>query len=160
MEFDYLECDELSSFNGTYLGTSGYLATGNEMIGFIATAIAVFGFTTSFIPFKFVDTGDGCFAQWVMSAVVFLTAVPIHLLRGSPTIFPVTLFGGAIWKIGNCCAAPIINTLGLAVGLLIWNTFSVLLGWASGRFGLFGICAALPSNELFNYLGIAISVAA
>ena len=160
MTEDYLECEDWSSFNGTFLGTNGYLSTDSEAVGFIMTAVAVLGFATNFIPYKFVDTGDGFFAQWVMSAAVFLTSIPIHLLRGSPKFFPLTLIGGAIWAIGNCCAGPIINTLGLAVGLLIWNTFSVLLGWASGRFGLFGICAALPSNELFNYLGIAISVAA
>ena len=31
-----------------------------------------------------------------------------------------------------------INSIGLSMGLLIWGSTNMLMGWATGRFGLFG----------------------
>lgn len=34
---------------------------------------------------------------------------------------------------GNIAVVPIIKTIGLSLGLLIWGSFNALTGWASSR---------------------------
>lgn len=155
---DFLPCGEV--WNGTTMGDSAPLSTSSATIGYICCGIAVLLYGSNFVPFKFVKTGDGIFAQWVMCAGIFIIGVIIQLIREQPMFFPTTLIGGAIWTIGNCCAVPIINLMGLSLGLLIWNCFNVLLGWATGRFGMFGLCPEVPSNEVMNYIGVALVVLA
>uniref|UniRef100_A0A8R1EA90 Uncharacterized protein n=1 Tax=Caenorhabditis japonica TaxID=281687 RepID=A0A8R1EA90_CAEJA len=50
------------------------------------------------------------------------------------------------------------NRLGLAVPILIWNTISCLTGWATARYGLFGVPEGVPSSIVLNYLGVAVLV--
>lgn len=56
---------------------------------------------------------------------------------------------------GNATAVPIIRRLGMALGILIWNTTNCLSGWAGGNFGLFGMKARPAANPLLNYVGLA-----
>lgn len=41
--------------------------------------------------------------------------------------------------LGNLTAIPIIKTIGLGMGILIWGVCNCCVGWATGRFGLFGV---------------------
>ena len=50
---------------------------------------------------------------------------------------------------------PIIKSIGLAQGLLVWGSFNLMAGWASGRFGWFGIDPEVPTNVTLNYIGMA-----
>ncbi|CAJ0941843.1 unnamed protein product, partial [Mesorhabditis belari] len=65
------------------------------------------------------------------------------------------MLGGASWAIGNATAIPIMNQLGIGLGMLIWGITNCVMGWASGRFGLFGIKATTPSIIWLNYFGLA-----
>jgi hypothetical protein len=56
------------------------------------------------------------------------------------------LFTGILWTTGNLVTVFCIKTCGLAVGLLIWGTTSLIMGWAGGRFGIFGVTAQVPST--------------
>lgn len=58
------------------------------------------------------------------------------------------MIGGVCWAIGNVTAVPIISTIGLGLGILIWGTTNCLVGWACGRFGLFGINGFVPFDHL------------
>jgi uncharacterized membrane protein YdcZ (DUF606 family) len=51
-------------------------------------------------------------------------------------------------------AIPAIRRIGMALAILIWNTALCLTGWATGRFGLFGMTARPPKNALLNYIGL------
>lgn len=51
-------------------------------------------------------------------------------------------------------ALPVINRLGLALGMLIWNTTNCLSGWAVSHFGLFGVKARPAPNLFLNYVGL------
>ena len=51
------------------------------------------------------------------------------------------------------------NVLGMALGVLIWSTTSCLGGWATSRFGLFGIPQTLPESLLLNYLEVVLVIA-
>lgn len=50
------------------------------------------------------------------------------------------------------------NRLGLAVPILIWSTVSCLTGWATTRYGLFGVPKGIPSSVILNYIGIIVLV--
>ncbi|XP_032104460.1 transmembrane protein 144 isoform X4 [Sapajus apella] len=59
---------------------------------------------------------------------------------------------------GNIAVVPIIKTIGLGLGILIWGSFNALTGWASSRFGWFGLDAEEVSNPLLNYIGAGLSI--
>jgi hypothetical protein len=68
------------------------------------------------------------------------------------------MVGGILWATGNILTVPIINCIGLSLGLLIWGGSNLIVGWAVGRFGMFGL---RMENDLMipwlNYLGITLA---
>ena len=67
---------------------------------------------------------------------------------------------GVLWTTGNLVTVFCIKTCGLAVGLLIWGTTSLIMGWAGGRFGIFGIDAHEPessSKAAMNYASVVLA---
>jgi len=44
------------------------------------------------------------------------------------------------------------------MGILIWGVVNCVTGWASGRFGLFGIKASIPANPILNYIGLCLVI--
>ena len=73
------------------------------------------------------------------------------------TYFMIVTIAGFCF-VGNLCAVPVIKTIGLGKGILIWGTFNLISGWASGRFGWFGMKARPPPNVGLNYGGVALAV--
>ncbi|VDO81550.1 unnamed protein product [Heligmosomoides polygyrus] len=43
------------------------------------------------------------------------------------------MLGGVFWALGNVTAIPIMNVLGLGMGMLIWGVTNCVTGWAVGR---------------------------
>jgi len=103
--------------------------------------------------------------QWVMCSAIWMTGLFIQLLifafpmmvgkedttygtddlnpitTGRPDAYsvkfiPMAALGGALWATGNTMSVPVINLIGLSMGLLIWGAANMLTGWASGAFGL------------------------
>jgi hypothetical protein len=70
------------------------------------------------------------------------------------------MLGGAVWACGNVWVVPIVATLGLAKGILIWGMVNMLMGWASGRFGLFGLTPDAISDPTLNTVGVLFAIAA
>ena len=68
------------------------------------------------------------------------------------------MLGGALWCTGNSLSVPCIKLIGLSLGILLWGISNMLIGWASGTFGLFGLDATPASNEPLNYAGVAVAV--
>lgn len=126
-------------------------------VGFITAGVAVITYGSNFIPVKKFDTGDGMFFQWVLGCGVFLPGLIIQIFRRS-AFYPLVMVGGAIWSTGNICVVPIIKTIGMGLGLCIWGMFNLLAGWASGRFGWFGIVPEVPEHKVMNYIGVALAV--
>ncbi|XP_041358403.1 transmembrane protein 144-like isoform X2 [Gigantopelta aegis] len=135
-------------------------STGNETyptyLGFIGAGVSVVFYASNFIPVKKFETGDGMFFQWILCSAILLVGMVLQAIRRS-TFYPIVMVGGAVWATGNVCVVPIIKTIGLGLGICIWGTFNLLAGWASGRFGWFGINAEVPGNVTFNYIGVALS---
>ncbi|XP_048244217.1 transmembrane protein 144-like isoform X2 [Haliotis rufescens] len=68
------------------------------------------------------------------------------------------MVGGILWATGNICVVPIVKTIGLGLGLCVWSSVQLLVGWANGRFGLLGVEAEIPNNLVMNYVGVSISL--
>lgn len=121
--------------------------------GYVSCGVAVFFYGSNFVPVKKIHTGDGLFFQWVLCAAVWCTSLVANIILKSPAFWPLAMLGGAIWATGNITVVPIVKTIGLSLGLLIWASFNLLIGWASSRFGWFGIEAEVVANPTLNYSG-------
>ncbi|XP_006903015.1 PREDICTED: transmembrane protein 144 [Elephantulus edwardii] len=126
--------------------------------GFAASSVAILLFGSNFVPLKKYDTGDGMFLQWILCAAIWLVALVVNLLLHCPKFWPLAMLGGCIWATGNIAVVPIIKTIGLGLGILIWGSFNALTGWASSRFGWFGMDAQEVSKPLLNYIGAGLSI--
>lgn len=121
--------------------------------GFTSCAVAVLFYGSNFVPVKKIDTGDGMFFQWVLCAAIWTVSLVANIILSSPKFWPLAMAGGAIWATGNITVVPIVKTIGLGLGLLIWASFNLLIGWASSRYGWFGIEAETVANPTLNYSG-------
>lgn len=125
--------------------------------GYIAALVAVVFYGSNFVPVKKYETGDGMFFQWVMSSAIISTGIVIQLIRQSK-FYPLAMIGGVSWATGNITVVPIIKTIGMGLGLCIWGMSNLLSGWATGRFGLFGITPEVPEKVTLNYIGVSLAV--
>ncbi|GMT14542.1 hypothetical protein PFISCL1PPCAC_5839 [Pristionchus fissidentatus] len=72
---------------------------------------------------------------------------------------------GRVWQesilkcSGNVFSVPIIEGIGVGLGMLIWGTIQVLVGWGVARFGLFDLLLPSPTeHDVLNYIGLAITL--
>ncbi|XP_072440367.1 transmembrane protein 144-like isoform X2 [Chiloscyllium punctatum] len=126
-------------------------------LGFIACAVAVVFFGSNFVPVKKFDTGDGMFFQWILCAAIWIVSLVVNLILKCPEFWPLAMIGGFLWATGNITVVPIVKTIGLGLGVLIWAAFNLLMGWASSRFGWFGIDPEEVAKPWLNYLGAALA---
>ncbi|KHJ80753.1 hypothetical protein OESDEN_19568 [Oesophagostomum dentatum] len=66
------------------------------------------------------------------------------------------MLGGVFFSIGNALTVYIMDGIGMAVGYLLWNSVTCVVGWAVTRFGLFWNPQQLPHNNVMNFLGVII----
>ncbi|XP_070693342.1 transmembrane protein 144b [Pempheris klunzingeri] len=121
--------------------------------GIAANVVAVLLYGSNFVPIKRIETGDGMFFQWVNCAAIWVVSMVGDLMLQSPKFHPFAMLGGVIWATGNITVVPIVKAVGLGLGVLIWGSSSLLMGWATSRFGLFGIAAQDVSRPILNYCG-------
>ncbi|XP_070769807.1 transmembrane protein 144b [Enoplosus armatus] len=138
------------TFNSTNMTQFGY--------GIAANVVAVLLYGSNFVPVKRIETGDGMFFQWVTCAAIWVVSMVGDLMLQSPKFYPFAMLGGVIWATGNIAVVPIVKAIGLALGILIWGSSSLLMGWASSRFGWFGITAQDVSRPILNYCGAGLCV--
>lgn len=146
---------ESSSWNVQLLATNTSNST-QLTYGFISCGVAVIFYGSNFVPVKKVNTGDGLFFQWVLCAAIWCVSLVVNIILGSPDFWPLAMIGGAVWATGNITVVPIVKTIGLGMGLLIWASFNLLIGWASSRFGWFGIDPEEVGKPTLNYIGAAL----
>ncbi|GAB1287630.1 Transmembrane protein 144 [Apodemus speciosus] len=115
--------------------------------GYLSSAMAILLYGSNFVPLKKYDTGDGMFLQWVLCAAIWLVALVVNLILHCPKFWPFAMLGGCIWATGNIAVVPIIKTIGLGLGILIWGSFNTLTGWASSSALTFlFIKSEIPNN--------------
>ncbi|XP_063067441.1 transmembrane protein 144-like [Engraulis encrasicolus] len=125
--------------------------------GFLSLGLSVIGFGSSLVPIKNTETGDGLFFQWIFCSTMWLEALPVHFIQGSTDTWLLSLLAGCLFGIGNLTTIPIIRTIGLGLGFLIWCTFCLLMGWASARFGWFGLVPQDVASPVLNYIGTGLA---
>uniref|UniRef100_A0AC35G234 Transmembrane protein 144 n=1 Tax=Panagrolaimus sp. PS1159 TaxID=55785 RepID=A0AC35G234_9BILA len=126
--------------------------------GLVACAISSAFFGSMFVPVKKFNPGDGMFTQWIMACAILAIGIIVNAINDFPQFQPLAMLGGALWALGNLTAVPIINMIGLGMGILVWGTVNCIVGWATGRFGLFGINPSIPEYPMVNYLGLLMVV--
>lgn len=130
----------------------------NKNYGYIFIMISILFFGTNFIPVKYYHTGDGMFYQWIMCKAIWIVGFCLLLFRREPVFHPLAVLGGFIWATGNILCVPIINLIGIGLGLLIWCSLNMLHGWATGTFGLYGLKANDIPHPTYNYIGVVFAL--
>jgi len=97
------------------------------------------------------------FFQWVMCLAIFIVGFILQCYRGS-AFEPYAAVGGFLWATGNVLCVAIISTIGLGLGMLVWGIANLLTGWASAKFGFFGIAKQTVDNPTLNVIGVVVVV--
>jgi glucose uptake protein GlcU len=127
------------------------------LCAYLAIILAVLIFGTNFIPVKKIATGDGLFFQLIVCVHIWLVGLIICFFRSNYVLHPLPMLGGCLWATGNLCKVPIIKTVGLGIGQVVWAGTNCLFGWSIARFGLFGGESQQPSNVWLNYIGVGLT---
>lgn len=73
--------------------------------------------------------------QLFLGIGIWLVGLIVYLIRGCPEFQAGAMLGGFIWATANLTVVPIVKTIGLSMGLLLWGATNNITGWASGKFG-------------------------
>eukprot|EP01038_Epipyxis_sp_PR26KG_P005955 gene5955-8208_t len=131
----------------------------NSLVGYIAALIAVLFFGSNWVPLKKLKIEDGIFFQFCMCCGIFITSIPVQIIQNFPPMHGLALVGGILWCTGNLLCPLAIRYIGLGMGLLVWGSINMLLGWASGRFGLFGLLHKDEiANTTLNSIGVCLAM--
>ncbi|VDO03666.1 unnamed protein product [Rodentolepis nana] len=138
--------------------TTGSLSLTSPTFGYIAIVVCAVGFGTNYLPVKKFNMGDGMFFQWMMCNAILLVGIIVNCAVGCPKFYPLAMFGGALWAAGNSLSVTIIKAIGVGLGMIIWSMSNLLFGFATSRFGWFGIAQKIPKRPIMNYIGVAIAL--
>ena len=111
-----------------------------------------------------IDTGDGIFFSAVMSVGILAVGLVTGTVLSSPPglempkFEPWAAFGGAVWMCGNLMCPYIIKLTGMGLGLTVWDLSNMVVGWFTGRFGLFGIKRDHIDRPWVNCTGLGMAV--
>ncbi|KAI6216326.1 hypothetical protein M3Y99_01827600 [Aphelenchoides fujianensis] len=123
-------------------------STGQEILGYAAMLGACWS-----------DCGDGMFVQFIQCATIFAVGFVINIIRGFPPFEWIAGLSGFFYGTAGCLAIPIISSeLGVGLGMLIWASVQVMVGWCVARFGLFGTHAQKVRSEPMNYGGLVLTL--
>ncbi|KYR00559.1 transmembrane protein [Tieghemostelium lacteum] len=132
----------------------------SAVLGYIGAIVASIFFGSNYVPVKNYPTGNGIAFAWVMSLGTLCTAYVAMFISKTFIFIPSGLLGGSIWAIGNFCVIPIVKTIGLGLGLLLWSCTSIITGFFVGKFGLFGLDKQVVPHPVYNWVGFACIVVA
>jgi glucose uptake protein GlcU len=136
----------------------------NPALGYGMALVSCLFFGSNFVVTKRFPTGDGFFFNWAMTSAIFVCGLLFHVglcgIQGQcPRFEPFAMLGGAIWCIGNLWVVPIVQCIGLGLGLCVWGSSNMLTGWASAHFGILGLKAdPAPASPVLHYIGVALAV--
>lgn len=128
--------------------------------GYIAAIVAALFFGSNYVPMKKFPVGDGFFFQWVMSCGILMIGIASLAINREGTFVVSGILGGALWSLGNALVIPILQLIGLGMGLLVWSGTSLILGYIVGRLGLFGLEAEAVKYWYLSYIGLGFAVLA
>ncbi|CAF1454949.1 unnamed protein product [Didymodactylos carnosus] len=144
----------MNQSNFTLIDHSHVLPT---YVGYIGVLVAVGFFGSFLVPAQKLRIHDSFSYQFFMSVGIWTTGLLINLILQSTVFFPLVLIGGFLWASGNILSLHVIQINGVGLSMLLWSTTNVLLGWASGRWGWFGLMPDKIFSPYLNYVGVAIT---
>lgn len=130
----------------------------SAIVGYCSMVVAVICMGSNFVPLKGIRIGDGIFFQFCMCNAIFITSIPVLMIQSFPPVHGLALFGGFLWCTGNMLCPLAIKFIGMGLGLILWGCTSMLFGWASGTFGLFGLTKQEIDNPVLNIVGVVLSI--
>ncbi|CAK8991977.1 unnamed protein product [Durusdinium trenchii] len=132
---------------------------GQLALGYSCCLIASVAYAVNYLPVKKYDTGDGVFFTFAMSVGILMVGILTGVfLNSEPFNFePLAALGGVIFTMGNLLCPAVIQLIGLGLGLTIWDLSNMLMGWVTGRFGLFGVEMEISQTPWMNYSGLALA---
>ena len=92
-----------------------------------------------------------------MCIAIWLVGLGVYAYQKFPKFEPVAMLGGALWCTGNVMAVPIINMVGMALGMSVWCVANMVTGWASGVAGILGVEKQEVNNPVLNYIGAGVA---
>jgi glucose uptake protein GlcU len=123
--------------------------------GYVAVAVAVLGFGSNFIPARKLDPGNGLYFQFFMSTAILCAGFIVQMVRGASVFYPYAMLGGMLWCIGNSFAMPALKLISMGLAISLWGGSNMMLGWASGHFGFWGVDKEKSEVEWIGYVGVA-----
>ena len=143
------------------VATIGSARSAMSAAGLACAIGAVVLFGSNYLPIKRYDVGDGLFFQFMLCAGIWFVGIVIALMRpAARSIEPLAAFGGMVWCTGQLSVPFIVQSIGMAKGLIIWGSTAMLAGWACGVFGLLGVKSQADAihSWTLNVAGLALSL--
>lgn len=136
-----------------------------DSVGLLALGGSVLLFALFSLPTKTSQLGDGiafqllmCLGIWSVGCAVFAAQCAARPGGACPPLSPRAALGGAIWAASNVLLTPIVKCIGVGPAMMAWGLCECLVGWATGRFGLFGVRPEPVRDAAANYAGVALAV--
>lgn len=140
-------------------------------IGYLAVLVSVLGFGSNFCFIKSISKEvyvNIVYLQFLMCCAIFFVGIFIWaVILNFPPIYHhgEAIIGGVLWCSGNMLCPIAIKYIGMGLGLLLWGGSSMVIGWASGSYGLFGIKkndlaedTEGVNSEALNIMGIIVVI--
>jgi glucose uptake protein GlcU len=128
-------------------------------LGLLSVFASVILYGLFSLPTKTNNLGDGmlfqlfmCIGIWFIGFIYYI--IECFLNGKCSTFSPLAASGGAIWCLSNLLLTPIVKCIGVGIAMVSWGMNECLTGWATGRFGLFGVAVQEPSNPTLNTGGV------
>jgi len=144
------------------MSTDNNNTTADVFLGYVCCLVSAAFFGANYVPVKHLskNLGDGVFFALCMTLGVFAVGIVVQCARSFPKYEAQAMFGGCLWAIGNLMVVPIVKSIGIALGMMIWSGACMLAGWASARFGILGLEKEEVSMPELNTFGVVLALAA
>ena len=139
------------------------LSVSADGAGLLAAGGSVALFALFPLPTKTHNLGDGLAFQLLMCAGIWsvgcaVLAAQCALAAACPQLSPLAAAGGALWAASNVLLTAIVKCIGVGPAMLQWGLAECLTGWATARFGLFGLAPQPVQSPAANDAGVALAV--
>ncbi|VDO60045.1 unnamed protein product [Heligmosomoides polygyrus] len=128
----------------------------HQSLGLVSALMATILYGSCYVPVRWFEAGDGLYFQWMMCIGQLIVGVVSLTFTRWPPVYPLAMLGGSFFAIGNALTIRIMDGIGMAVGSLLWNTVTCIVGWAVSRFGLFGSLKKVPHDNVMNIIGVVV----
>jgi len=111
------------------------------VVGLAFAFCAAICFGVQYVPVKTHEIFDGITFQWFMCNGIFMVGVVLSMVFGQfGTAFSNrVVFGGMLWALSNYLVLPLVKLLGIGIGFSLYHVVNLIVGYITGRFGLFGM---------------------